>query len=275
MIRSRRVITTADDFGLSLAVNEAVERAARQGVLGGASLMVGEPAAADAVERARGFPRLRVGLHVVVADGTPVLAPQRIPDLCDDAGRLDGRLVRAGVRFFFSATAARQLAAEIAAQFAAFARTGLSLDHVNAHKHMHLHPTVMRLIMEAGRGYGMRAMRLPYEPFDAGDLSVADRLAKTAATCITAPWTALMRRRMRQARLRHNDFVFGLTQSGAMDERAVLGILGRLPEGISEIYFHPVVAAQGGLELAALLSPRVQAALGGAGIERTSFSDLD
>lgn len=275
MTGSRRVITTADDFGLSVAVNEAVEQAARTGVLSGASLMVGEPAAADAVVRARRLPQLRVGLHVVVADGTPVLAPQVIPDLCDDAGRLDRRLVRAGARFFFSARAARQLAAEISAQFAAFADTGLNLDHVNAHRHMHLHPSVMRLIMTVGRSYGMHAVRLPYEPLDAGVLSIGDRLAKTAATCVTGPWAMLMRRRLRQARLRHNDFVFGLTQSGAMDEQTVLGILGRLPAGISEIYFHPAVAASGGSELAALLSPRVRAALGQAGVQRISFSDLD
>lgn len=65
----RALIITADDFGLHGGVNEAVELAHRDGVLNAASLMVGASAAADAVARARRLPRLRVGLHVVLADG--------------------------------------------------------------------------------------------------------------------------------------------------------------------------------------------------------------
>src|SRR5471032_3146050 len=67
----RALILTADDFGLHTRVNEAVERAHRNGVLSSASLMVAGDAAADAVERARRLPTLRVGLHVVLADGRP------------------------------------------------------------------------------------------------------------------------------------------------------------------------------------------------------------
>ena len=58
------LIFTADDFGLSDGVNEAVERAHTDGVLTHASLMVAGPAAADAVARARRLPGLRVGLHL-------------------------------------------------------------------------------------------------------------------------------------------------------------------------------------------------------------------
>jgi predicted glycoside hydrolase/deacetylase ChbG (UPF0249 family) len=37
-------------------------------------------------------------------------------------------------------------------------------DHVNAHHHLHLHPTVSHLLLNVGKEYGMKAMRLPYEP---------------------------------------------------------------------------------------------------------------
>ena len=59
----KRLIVTADDFGLSREVNEAVEQAHREGILTAASLMVSAPAAADAVARARRLPSLRVGLQ--------------------------------------------------------------------------------------------------------------------------------------------------------------------------------------------------------------------
>jgi hopanoid biosynthesis associated protein HpnK len=247
-----RLIVTADDFGLHEAVNEAVERGYREGVLRAASLMVAAPAMLDAVERARRLPGLAVGLHLVLADGQAILPPARIPDLVDAHGRFNGAMVRNGFRFFFLPRVRRQLAAEIRAQFEAFAATGLPLDHVNAHKHFHLHPTIFSLMLSIGREFGLRAVRLPAEPGMGPWLQ---------------PWLALMRRRMDRADISYNDHVFGIRHSGGMDETAVLDILRDLPDGLSELYLHP--AAHGGLvasmaeyrhadELAALLSPRVR-----------------
>src|SRR5437763_1499220 len=160
----RRLIVCADDFGRDIAINEAVEEAHRYGILSSASLMVGAPAATDAVERAHRLSNLRVGLHLVLIDGEPVLPPSELGALAGENGRFDDNQARAGLRYFFTPGLRRRLAAEITAQFEAFRATGLALDHVNAHKHMHLHPTVARLLVEIGRGYGMRAVRLPAEP---------------------------------------------------------------------------------------------------------------
>ncbi|MFD2836798.1 ChbG/HpnK family deacetylase [Azotobacter vinelandii] len=96
---------TADDYGLHEAVNEAVERAYREGVLRAASLMVAASAAGDAVERARRMPGLAVGLHLVLADGKAVLPPSLIPDLVDAQGWFNSAMVRNGFRFFFSCPA--------------------------------------------------------------------------------------------------------------------------------------------------------------------------
>ena len=109
--------------------------------------MVAGAAAADAVDRARRLPGLRVGLHLVVIEGSAVLAPSAIPDLVDLAGQFPSDQAGLGVRYFFRPQVRRQLRAEIAAQYAAFAKTGLTLDHANAHKHMHLHPTVGRMLL--------------------------------------------------------------------------------------------------------------------------------
>lgn len=274
----RRLIVTADDFGASAAVNEAVERAHREGILRCASLMIGAPATADAVARARRLPTLRVGLHLVVVDGRPVLPPERVPALVDANGRFDAHLLRASARWFFSPRARRQLEAEIRAQFEAFAATGLALDHVNAHKHMHLHPTVLGLILRVGRAYGMRAVRLPCEPI-ATLRHVRGKGWPGAAlgAALLTPWTQLLRWRIGRAGLRYNRYVFGLSTSGAMDEETLLRILQALPEGSAEVYLHPATAPPGTAaerELGALLSPRVQAALRAAAIEPTSFSEL-
>ncbi|HEX3381491.1 MAG TPA: hopanoid biosynthesis-associated protein HpnK, partial [Paraburkholderia sp.] len=161
--KPRGLIVTADDFGLHQRVNQAVEWAHRDGVLSAASLMIGAPAVRDAVARARELPQLRVGLHLVLADGAALIPRAAIRALLDEHGRFGDNMVRDGVRFFFLPHVRKQLAREIRAQFDAFAQTGLTLDHVNTHKHFHLHPTVLGLILAIGSEYGMKAMRLPFE----------------------------------------------------------------------------------------------------------------
>ncbi len=275
------LIVTADDFGLHPAVNRAVEQAAREGVLTAASLMVGAPAAADAVRRARALPGLAVGLHLVLADGCPVLPPASVPALVDAAGRFGNNMVREGVRFFALPAVRRQLEAEIRAQFQAFADTGLALDHVNAHKHFHLHPTLLDMLLRIGGEFGVPAVRLPREPAWAARRA-GGAIAGTAVAGLLSPWLAIMRRRLRAARIAHNDQVFGLSDSGSMDEARLLEILGRLPDGVTEIYLHPAVDSGAAIapsmsgyrhadELAALLSPRVRAAIGTCGAASGGF----
>lgn len=274
------LIVTADDFGLHESVNEAVEQATRSGVLTCASLMVGAPAAADAVRRARALPGLAVGLHLVLADGPAVLPPQRIPALVDASGRFGGHMARDGLRFFALPSVRRQLEAEIRAQFQAFADTGLPLDHVNAHKHFHLHPTLLGMMLRIGAEFALPAVRLPQEPAWAARRAGAPA---RAASGLLTPWLALMRHRLSAAGVAHNDHVFGVSDSGSMDEASLLAILARLPEGVSEIYLHP--ATRGGLtpamsgyrhcdELAALLSPGVRAAVAASGAARGGFREL-
>lgn len=244
--------------------------------------MVGAPAAADAVARARRLGSLRVGLHLVLIDGRPVLPPMELDGLVRRDGRFDENPLRSALRFFFVPGSRRQLAAEIGAQFEAFRSTGLPLDHVNSHKHMHLHPTVARLVVEIGRDYGMRAIRVPAEP-----RTVLRRAFPGERLPMSPPGFAIaaLQRRLREAGLAFNDHMFGIAWSGAMTEERLLGLLPYLPEGLSELYCHPALETTPGLnealpgylpieELAALLSSRVRQRIDELGIQRVAYSDI-
>lgn len=264
------LIINADDFGLHSRVNLAVEQAFTRGVLTSTSLMVGAPAAAQAVEIAHRHPSLRVGLHIVLADGRAVSPPSTIASIVDYHGDFPDAMAREGVRFFFSRRARRELAIEIRAQFEAFAATGLVLDHVNTHKHFHLHPTVLSTILSIGSAFGMRAMRVPCEP---------------DAPWALRPWLALTRARLARAGIAHNRFVVGVKHTGAMDEQTLLDALATLPDGLNEIYLHPATAGDEPItptmreyrhvdELAALMSPRVKIALDRLALTRGGFADF-
>jgi hopanoid biosynthesis associated protein HpnK len=260
----QRIFFTADDFGLTTSVNEAVERAHRVGILDAASLMVAGPAAADAVRRARALPNLRVGLHLVVIEGPAVLPPAEIPDLVDDNGVFSSGQLRFGINYAVRPHIRRQLAAEIRAQFAAFAATGLRLGHADAHKHMHLHPVVGRLMLEIGREFGLPRVRVPSEP-----PAVLARCGTRVGFGAHAlyHWTRLLRRQVRAAGVATTDHCFGIAWSGHMTQQRLRRLLAALPAGESEIYFHPAVTRDTTLrrlmpdyqheaELAALLQQR-------------------
>ena len=276
----KRLVVTADDFGRAVEVNEAIEEAFTRGVVTATSLMVAEPMAAEAVERAKRLQGLRVGLHLVLVDGRPVLAPERVPDLVDSQGHFRQSLLRASIAFLLSPAVRRQLAMEIEAQFDAFARTGLALDHVNAHRHVHLHPVVARLLLRIGARHGAKAMRVPVEP--APVLAAVEAGSRARAPGVGA-WTQLLRRRFAAAGMTTPDQVFGLAWSGAMTSSRLAGLIAHLPEGLSEIYLHPAKtayfagAAPGYRyveELAAVTDPAVIEAARVSGAERGGFSDF-
>jgi hopanoid biosynthesis associated protein HpnK len=271
LARFREVVFSADDFGLSLAVNEAVERAHREGVLTRTSLMVAGPAAADAVMRARRNPNLRVGLHVVLVDGPPIITPS---DLLDTSGRFGNDQVRRGFDYFFRPRLRRPLAAEITAQFEAFAATGLHLSHADAHKHMHLHPTIGAMMIGIGRRFGLAALRVPAEP---PAVLRACGLRPGIGQHVLFRWARVLRWQARRAGLATDDHVFGIAWSGQMTRDRVRRLVAHLPPGRSEIYFHPATRRDATLaalmpdydhlaELQALLDPSLSALLAKHGV---------
>jgi len=233
----KRLIITADDFGAAREVNDAVEAAHRGGILTAASLMVSAPATADAIGRARRMPSLRVGLHLVLVEGRPVLPASAVTHLVDGNGVFRSDMGALGTVISFSRQARRQLAAEITAQFAAFRATGLTLDHCNAHKHFHLHPVVGGLIAAIGSRFGLRAARIPLEPLHV--LRKIEPQTPWAPARLTAPFALLLRRRFRAAGLVAPDRIFGLQWSGQMTRERLSGLIRNLPNGLSEIYVHP------------------------------------
>jgi hopanoid biosynthesis associated protein HpnK len=242
--------------------------------------MVAGSAVGDAVERARRLPGLRTGLHVVLVEGAPALPPEKVPRLVDSSGRFRTDMARFGLDIAVRPAVRAQLRAEIEAQFRAYQATGLALDHVNAHKHFHMHPMIASDIIAIGRRYGLRALRVPYEP--AAIVAEVEPGARGFPVLI-APWTRLLARRVRRASLHAPDHVFGLAWSGAMSAARLGGLIPRLPAGLTEIYFHPATcdgfedSAPGyryADELAALTDPHVIALTRRPDVTLGGFSDF-
>jgi hopanoid biosynthesis associated protein HpnK len=273
MIR-RRLIVNADDFGRSRSINEAVIRAHREGILTSASLMINEPATDAAVALARENPQLGIGLHLTLLLGHAALSPKDIPGLVNEHGEFRDDPIKTGMQYFFRRELREQLRKEIRAQFERFRATGLPLDHVNGHLHLHLHPVVFDLLMADADSFGIRHMRLTREPFWMDfPLASGRRWYRCSHAMVYFFLAWRSQSRFRQKNIRHTERVFGLLEDSHVDEPYLSKLLEVLPEGDSELYSHPSLD-NFKHEFDALISPRIKARLTELNIERIRYQDL-
>jgi hopanoid biosynthesis associated protein HpnK len=283
---SKRLIVNGDDFGLSLQVNAGILYAHQHGILTDTSLMVNGPAWEDAVARANTTPHLSIGLHLTLVQGRSVLPHHLLPDLTDQNGNLPNDPTLAGLRYFFSPRARAQARAECRAQIEKFLSTGLALTHIDGHLNMHMHPTVLKILIDLAKEYGVAAMRVTREQLAISlALDVRHRLRKRWESLI---FTALARhaaKKLAASRVAFPDTLFGLHQSGNVNEQYLLGLLPRLRPGVTEMYCHPsflpcpevqrwTPTYRRDMELAALTSPTVRAGLADQGITLATYRDL-
>jgi hypothetical protein len=267
----RQLIATADDFGASPEVNAAVIQAHREGILRFASLMVDAPAAAEAAQAARSCPGLGVGVHLVLGEGDPAAW---------------------GLRLLADGQARREVEALMRGQIERFLALGLVPTHLDSHFNAHVHPAALPALLRLARRYGVRRIRWP-----AGELPPSLAYAWTHWRSLMsgspvpdlspAPlWRQFLLAGTYGAlglasRWQAGDIsltrAFGLLHSGMMTEDYVVWLLRRLPQGVTEVYFHPSCEPGAGdgrrtpthrssIELLTLLSPRVRQTLREEGI---------
>jgi hopanoid biosynthesis associated protein HpnK len=282
----RYLIVSGDDFGLSPGVNAGIIRAYRDGILTSASLLVNAPATVAAVAAAVEHPGLAVGLHLALAQGWAAAAPESIPDLVDADGAFGNWPVVSGLRYFFLPGVRTQLRREIEAQLRRFRSFGLALSHVDGHMNMHLHPVVLDILLELAREYRIGAVRLTRDPLlEALRLDARWPLRKAAEGAVFSALACWAAPRLRAAGVRFADRLYGLHQTGAIDERYLTALLARLPPGTTEIYCHPGVLPdaeitrwmpgyQHDVEMAALCSPRVRQAVYDHGVTLCNYWQL-
>jgi len=288
-VTARRLVVSGDDFGAAPEVNAGIVHAHRDGILTSTSLMVTGASAPAAVALARANPSLAVGLHLVLAQGRPAAPAADIPALVARDGSFRHAPVASGLRYaweYVFRTGRAQLRREIEAQLAAFSATGLRLAHLDGHLNMHLHPMVLPLLLDLAPRFGIRAVRLSRENLRSAlrhdRRHLGRKLSEGVVFHTLAAWAAP---RLRAAGIVTADRVYGMHQTGHVDEAYLLALVPRLPPGVSELYCHPSEGVAAALapyqpgydhagELAGLVSPRVREAVRMAGVELISYREL-
>lgn len=282
----RILIVTGDDFGLSSSVNAAVILAHREGILTSASLMVNGSAFDEAVELAKENPRLAVGIHITLVRGASTLPKSKLSDLVDWEGQFSGNPAGAGFRYFFDQKIRAGLEMEIEAQIQKFYSAGLIPSHIDGHLHLHVHPTILNILIRLAPKYSIPAFRLPKEGLT-GSLSADPRdcASKAFHALAYGGLCAVAERKLRSREILFPDHFFGLLDIGHLGESHLLKILDRLQPGVTEIGMHPALNLPPELkrwtpdyeyeeELKALISPRVRERIRERSIQLASYNDL-
>lgn len=279
----RRLVVNADDFGLSSGVNKAVEQAWQQGILTQASLMAGGEAFDEAVEIARRNPGLQVGLHLTLAQGRPVLPPEKVPGLVGKDGLFPENPVAVGIKLFFDPTIRMQLRQEIEAQIVRIKAAGIPLSHIDGHLNIQMHPTVFSVLAELMPLHGITSFRITRERLGANLRHDRTRLAgKLVERFIFGLLASHACPGLRHQGITTAVEVKGMLNSGRMTEEYLLAILDDLRPGLTECYLHPGCLPDAEItrrmpdyrheqELAALLSPRLSFRLQEQGIQLTNY----
>lgn len=158
--QTTRLIINADDFGLSPGINQGVLRLFDNNRLTSTSLVVNMPSSTDAVEQALIRPAMRVGLHLNLTTGRPLLPPDRVASLVTDEGDFLSTSAFL-LRLMTGRLDLNEVEAELGTQIETYLKTGLEPAHIDSHMHLHALPTVGNLVADLAESYGIGIMRNP------------------------------------------------------------------------------------------------------------------
>jgi predicted glycoside hydrolase/deacetylase ChbG (UPF0249 family) len=238
----RRLITNADDFGLTTGVNRAIVQAHQNGIVTSTTLMANSGACGEAVECAKTMPRLSVGCHVVLVDGDPILSPDRVPTLLADGKHFPKGFGDIAKSAFRKKINSAEVEAEVTAQIRRIQESGLAVTHVDSHKHVHMLPAVGAAIIRAARACDVRAIRNPFVPVKPLALSHLLRRphlwTRYAETKVLRRYHLQFRQSVTEAGMITPDGSFGVVSTGALDLDLFRAIVGSIPDGTWEFVCH-------------------------------------
>ncbi len=286
----RRLIVNADDFGLTRGVNRAIVEASSNGIVTSSTLMANGQAFEDAIAQANSASRLSVGCHVVLVDGSPALGGRQASTLSNKKAK-DGRFYDGLGGFALRAVSGRvdadEIEAEVTAQIRKLQSAGISVSHLDSHKHTHILPQVLRPLLRAARTCGVPAVRNPFGPVRFSIVAKYPSLWKRySQVSVLNRLGSRFRNSVTDAGMLTTDGTVGIVGTGAMDDYLFASIVESLPEGTWEFVCHPGyndaeldriqtrLRESRAVELQLLTSPQTLELLSRSGVQLISYRDL-
>jgi predicted glycoside hydrolase/deacetylase ChbG (UPF0249 family) len=274
----KRLIVSADDFGLTEGINEGIIRCAREGIVTSASIMTNMPAFEHAVAQAGQCPGLALGVHLNLVKGRPLLPPEQVSSLVDNKGNFY-TLPRFTLKLLTGKIKLAEAEPELRRQVEKALAAGLTVTHLDSHRHFHTYPALLKPVIKMAREYKINKIRCPL------GLSV---LPGSIKEFILNTLSRNARKRLDMAGVSHNDRLFELVKIEGENDylRAMAAFLESLTDGVTELDCHPgfVTGELNGIEAAIhnrekqvkiLTDPALPGLLEKYGIRLVNYADIE
>lgn len=235
-----KLIINADDFGLHTAVNEGIISGHTKGVITSTSLLASGAAFNEAVEMAKKYPKLGIGIHIALVGGlNPVSDPSEIPTLVTKEGVFVDSYVEFMKRIYSGSINYDEVRKEIRSQVSKIIDTGINVTHIDGHQHMHVLPTVLPIVIEQAKSFGIHAIRIPDEStgFMNYMYSPIRFLGKVGLSTVAANARPIIRNNC----MTTTQYFWGMVNGGHINQKSLMGILKAVNKhsGTHELMVHP------------------------------------
>lgn len=170
---SRRWIIHADDFGETNEITDGIAIAMRAGRVTSTTIMANMPGTDHALTLAANWSApASFGVHINLCEGRPLTAAASLHDG-------NGAFFNKRALFMRSVTgrlSLEDLELEIGAQIARIRDAGISISHLDGHKHLHQLPVVREAVVRCAGRFGIQRARVSISKFN--DLNKLSPIAR-------------------------------------------------------------------------------------------------
>lgn len=241
----RRVIFEGDDLGLLYAFNEGIRQAYELGQLTSTCIRANGYAYEHAVhDILPACPGMGVGAHLCLNEAECVAEPRSVHLLL-----AAGRTLRPGFNWLIQLARTPDgrlhIERELRGQIEKLLASGVRLDHLNSHRHVHMIPAIFRITCRLAVEYGIPSIRLVRElPYLAGGWTknVQPLLTANVVKHVLLNWYARVNESaVRAHRLAAPDYFIGVSYTADMTPATIRQGLRAAPYGSVEVLLHPAV----------------------------------
>ncbi|MGI8420269.1 MAG: carbohydrate deacetylase [Candidatus Levyibacteriota bacterium] len=248
----KKLIINADDFGMSKEVNEGTKEGIRQGIITSVSVMANMPYFDDAIRFLKKHPQISVGLHFNITEGKSLLIPKDAKNLIREDDyfyhwpHMIGRVATKNIK-------PTEIEQELKKQYTALKKTGLPITHIDSHHHIHLYPSIFKIVSAFADREKIQSLRGNY--FNSWNLTLGVWKKPIVTQVIVN--SALLLSNLKHGNHKHlyeiNRF-YDINWGKDLSNKELLVILNNLPQGTTEFICHLAIESATGNKT--FLTPR-------------------
>lgn len=277
----KKLIVTADDFGLLKSINEGIVRAYEEGIVTYLNLIPTGEALDDAIGIMHKKGIKEAGAHLALTETRPVSLPSQVSGLVRRDGSFFAHNPQFFLRLFLGKIPQQQIYTELKSQLELLKKTGVNITSLSGHEHIHMMPSILAVFIKLAIEYKIPYIRYPRIE----RLVLPINIKKIYKALVLSCFGLGMAGQLKGSGVLYTDNFAGFLDSGSLGAGTLERILCSLREGTTELVCHPGFISPEVLdrcifflncesELSALTSRLAKEAVKEESIELTTFGDL-